>query len=179
MIKVVLMLCSLVPLGMSMPYLLQAWSSSRLDKLDWIFYLLTIPAAVWVLRGEKTGKADWYALFLLLPMLLLALATPYHQINAVGVGASVGVIYAVLWLVNSWNLAYRVLPAAVILLLGTPSSSYHISLLLMCPVWMAWAVKFVLAILCGVWIWCNKRYHWQVKKVHSAFRQRRQAVVSC
>ena len=97
-------------------------------------------------------------------MLLLALATPYHQINAVGIAASVGVIYAVLWLVNSWNLAYRVLPAAVILLLGTPSSSYHISLLLMCPVWMAWAVKFVLAILCGVWIWCNKRYNWQVKK---------------
>ena len=60
-------------------------------------------------------------------------------------------------MLGSWSAAYRILPAAVILFLGTPSSSYQFSLLLMCPVYLAWALKFLLAVLCFGWIWYNKR----------------------
>ena len=157
MIKIILMLFSFVPLCLMSPYLLQAWTGSRLDHWDWLFYLAAIPAAIWAKRSQKPGKCDFYALFLLLPMLFAAMGKSFHHINALAVAASAGVIFAAVWLLGSWSMAYRILPAAVILLLGTPSSSYQLSLLLMCPVYMAWAVKFLLGVLCMVWIWYNRR----------------------
>ena len=156
MIKIILMIFSFVPLCLMSPYLLQAWTGSRLDHWDWFFYLTAIPAAAWAVRSQKTGKCDFYALFLLIPMLFAALGSSFHHINALAVAASAGVIFATVWLLGSWHLAYRILPAAVILLLGTPSSSYQLSLLLMCPVYVAWAVKFLLALLALFWIWYTR-----------------------
>jgi hypothetical protein len=163
-IKMLLIAVSVLPLCLHLPYLLQAWSGSRLDKLDWIFYLLAIPAAVYAARGEKIGKCDFYALLLLIPMLLLAAGSGLHHINALAVAAGVGVIFAAVWLLTAWKTACRVLPAAVILLMGTPSSSYQLSLLLMCPVLVAWIIKILLAAVCLIWIWCNKHFDWSVKK---------------
>ena len=157
MIKYLLALLSLLPLFIHSPYLMQAWRGSRLDHWDWIFYLAFVPAAVWAMRKEKWGKCDFYALPVLVAMLLLTAGKSFHHINALAVVSAVGVSFATVWLLGAWQLAYRVLPAAVILLLGTPSSSYQLSLLMMCPVYMAWATKFILTILCLVWIWYNKR----------------------
>lgn len=164
MIKTIIILLSAIPLLLHVPYLLQAWGGSRLDRLDWIFYLLTIPAAFWSAHREKPGKPDFYALILLFPLLFLALGTNVHHINALGVAAGVGVIFTVLWGTLSWKFAFRILPALVILLLGTPSSSYQLSLLMMCRVWVAWVVKFLLAVLCLCWIWCSKRFDLQMKR---------------
>ena len=157
MSKIIFTLLAFVPLCLHSPYLLQAWRSSRLDQWDWIFYLAAIPAAIWAMRKEKLGKCDFYALFLLIPMLCLTFGESVHHINALLIISAVGVIFSAVWLLGSWTAAYRILPAAVILLLGTPSSSYQLSLLLMCPVYPAWAVKFLLAVLCFGWIWYNKR----------------------
>ena len=71
MIKIIFILLSFLPLVIHSPYLLQAWSGSRLDHWDWIFYLLTIPAIFLSCRNEKAEKCDFTALFLLLPMLFL------------------------------------------------------------------------------------------------------------
>ena len=164
MIKIILMVLAFVPLFIQLPYLWQAWMGSRLDKFDWIFYLLAIAASIWAGKSEKVKKYDYYALFLLIPLLFLAFSSPLHHINALSVAAAAGVIYTTVWLLASWDYAYKVLPAFVILLLGTPSSSYQMSLLLMCPVLVAWSVKFLLAVLCLTWIWCNQYFNWQVKK---------------
>lgn len=157
MIKPFLILASFAALLCHLPYLWQAWTGSRLDHLDWIFYLLSIPAAVWAVYKEKFGKCDFYALLTLIPSLLLTSLVQIHQINALAVAAAVGVIFSAVWLLGAWNLAYRSLPAAFIMLLGTPSSSYQLSLLLMCSVTIAWAVKFLLAVLCLFWIWYTKK----------------------
>jgi len=162
--KKIFLIASAIPLCFHVPYLLSAWRGSRLDQWDWIFYLLTIPAIFLSCRNEKAEKCDFTALFLLLPMLFLSVTTPFHEINAVGVAASVLCIYSTVWLVYSWNYACQILPAAVILLLGTPSSSYGVSLLLMCPVWLAWTVKFLLSLLCFIWIWSNKKFGFRMKK---------------
>lgn len=164
MTKIILLLISLLPLGLRFPYLLQAWTGSRLDKLDWIFYLLALPAFFWAVQKEKKEKCDFYALLVLVPMLFLASATSLHHINALSVAAAAGVIFSMVWLLYSWPFAYRTVPVFFILLCGTPSSSYQLSLLLMCPVWAAWAVKFLLTALCFFWIFCNKRFHLTVKK---------------
>ena len=164
MTKIILLVLSVIPLCFQIPYFYQAWSGSRLDHWDWIYYLLGAAAAVWASRGEKFGKWDWTALFLMVPMLGAAFLEPVHRINALSVAGSVMVIFSVAWGVGSWSFAYRFLPAALILLLGTPSSSYHVSLLLNCPVWGAWGIKFCLSMICFIWIWCNKRFSWQVQK---------------
>ena len=162
--KICLMLCSVIPLGLQMSYLFSAWSQSRLDQWDWLFYLAAIPAAVYAAGKEEVRTHDWWACCLLIPALVLALTGGIHHINALAVASSVVVIFAAVWLAASWRFAYRVLPAAVILLLGTPSSSYSISLLLMCPVWMAWGGKMLLTGLCFLWIGGNRRFDWQIKK---------------
>lgn len=162
--KIIFMLCSVIPLGLQLPYLLSAWRGSRLDRLDWIFCLLAIPAALWACRRGKSGKTQWAALLLLVPMLVLSLSADYHHINAAAAAAAMLCIWAAVWLIYSWSMAYKVLPAAMILLLATPSSSYIVSLLLMCPVWGAWLLKFLLAAGCMLWIWGNKRHNWEVGK---------------
>lgn len=157
MIKAVLILLSFLPLVFHSPYLWAAWQGSRLDHWDWIYYLMSAGAAVWAVRSQKIGKCDFFALFLLLPSLFLSCWSSLHHINALAVAASAGVIFSAVWLLGSWVLAYNILPAAVILLLGTPSSSYQLSLLMMCPVNLAWLVKFLLAVLSLLWIWYNRR----------------------
>ena len=157
MIKMIFILLSFLPLLFHFPYLLQAWRSSRLDQWDWIFYLAGIPAAIWVLRKETLGKCDYRALFLLIPMLCFTAGGKIHHINALLIFSAVGVIFSVIWLLGSWPVAYRILPPAVILLLGTPSSSYQLSLLILSPVYLAWGLKFFLAGVCLVWIWYNRR----------------------
>ncbi|MBR7144055.1 MAG: hypothetical protein IKD10_03855 [Lentisphaeria bacterium] len=163
MIKVILLVLSAVPLACQTPYFIQAWSSSRLDHWDWLYYLLGIGAMVWVLYDRKPGKFDWRGIVLLLTMLILTFSTPYHQINALSIAAGVGVIFAAAWSIGAWAFAHALLPAVIILLLGTPSSSYHISLLLNSPVWMAWSVKLLLAMGCLAWIWGNRKFKWQIK----------------
>ena len=157
MIKLLLILLSFLPLLLHSPYLLQAWKSSRLDQWDWIFYLAAVPAAIWALRKEKPGKCDFYALFLLIPMLCFTAGGRFHHINAVLIISAWGVIFSAIWLLGSWPTAYRILPAVTIFLLGTPSSSYQLSLLIMSSVYLAWALKFFLALLCLGWIWYNRR----------------------
>ena len=164
MMKLFFILLSFLPLGVHFPYLLQAWDSSRLDRWDWIFFLAFIPAAFWALRNEKSGKWDFWALGVLLPMLVLTFCPQLHHINAISIASAVGVIFGTVWLVGSWSFGWKFLPAAIVLLLGTPSSSYQLSLLLMCPVWAAWGVKFIAALLSFVWIFCNGRFNWQLKK---------------
>ena len=164
MIKKIFIALSFLPLCIHFSYLLQAWQGSRLDRWDWIFYLTAIPAAVWALRSQKIGKCDYFALFLLLPMLGLTAGGSVHHINALSVASAAVVIFAVVWLTGSWQLAFRILPAAFIALRGTPSSSYQLSLLLMCPVWCAWMMKFLLTVLCLVWIWYIRRTGTIVKR---------------
>lgn len=162
--KSLLLCCSVIPLILQIPYLVSAWSNSRLDRWDWVFYLLATAAFFPVFQKNRIGKSDCSALFLLLPALFLALTPFYHNVNALAAASSVVCIFAAAWLIASWQFACCLLPATVILLLGTPSSSYGISLLTMTPVRIAWLIKFALALLCFAWIFCNEYFNLQIKK---------------
>ena len=105
MIKIFLMLCSLIPLCLQIPYLLSAWRSSRLDQWDWIFYLLAVPAVVLAVRKRKMEQWDYHALVPGIGTLFLVLTTPYHKINALAAASAVVFIFAVVWGASSWNFA--------------------------------------------------------------------------
>ena len=150
-------LSCLIPLYNS-AYLLQAWRSSRLDRFDWLFYLLALPAMLWVLRKTKFEKVDWGALAFLLPALLLAFGKPFHHVHALSVIGCAGAVWSMGYLLGSWRFAWRTLPVLLIVLLGTPSSTYQLSLVLKCPVWGAMAAKVCFALACSGTIWvCGKK----------------------
>ena len=83
MIKAIITFVSFLPLIFHSPYLMQAWTGSRLDHWDWIFYLTAVPAAVFAMYKGKSGKCDFYALFTLIPSLLLTALPSLHDINAI------------------------------------------------------------------------------------------------
>ena len=93
MIKIALILLSGLPLLLHSPYLLQAWQNSRLDHLDWLFFLAAVPAAVWALYKEKLGKFDFYALLVLVPTVVLTAFPALHNINALLIASAVGVLF--------------------------------------------------------------------------------------
>ncbi len=159
-ILILLAFASFIP---SVPYLMQAWRSSRLDSLDWIFYLLTIPAAVWAVRDNKCGKHDWRALFLAIPALFLALTKNFHHVNALSVLGSSVFVWSAAYLAGGWNFAYRLLPCLLLLVLGTPSSSYRMAQMLTLSTAAAMAAKFLIAAVAGMWIYANKRWGKVVK----------------
>ncbi len=164
MLKLLLTCVSIVPLALHVPYLCGAWMSSRLDHWDWIFYIMAVGAGIYAQNGEKREKCDPWALIVLAGNLFLAATTNYHHINALGIMASVGVIWSVVWLNYGWKFAYKVLGAFVIMLLGTPSSTYQLSLLFMCSVAVAMGIKFAMMIGCFAWIFANKKFAWVIKK---------------
>ena len=150
-------LSCLIPLY-NVSYLLQAWRSSRLDRFDWLFYLLAVPALLWVIRQTKFEKTDWGALCFLLPALLLAFGKPFHHVHALSVIGCAGAVWCMGHLLGSWRFAWRTLPVLLIVLLGTPSSTYQLSLALKCPVWGAMAAKvcFAIGALGAIWL-CGKK----------------------
>ena len=162
--KLLLTVFFVIPLCLHVPYLINAWRYSRLDQFDGIFYLVGIISFIFSIKKEQAKKCDYWSLFLLFPMLFLSLTTPFHHINAVGIASSVILIFSGIWFLYSWNLAYLTIPNFMILLLGTPSSSYIISLLLMSPVWLTWTIKFAVALLALGWVYCNKKFNLELKK---------------
>lgn len=156
-------LSCLLPLY-NMSYLLQAWRSSRLDRFDWLFYLLALPALLWVLRETKFEKWDKWAVLTLLPSLFLAFGKGFHHTHALSVIGCAGAVWSMGGLLGSWRFAWRTLPVLLILLLGTPSSTYQLSLVLKCPVWGAMAVKVFLALTALGAIGLNSRKNFLPEK---------------
>lgn len=154
--KYLLILLAFLSFIPSVTYLLQTWKSSRLDSWDWIFYLLTIPALIWAMRGNPCQKSDWRALFFAIPALGLALTEKIHNINALSVIGSVGFVWSVAFWAGGWSFAYQLLPCFVLLALGTPSSSYRLAQMLALSASLATIIKLLLAVGCFGWIYANK-----------------------
>ena len=145
----------------NVPYLFQAWRSSRLDSWDWSFYLLAVPALVWA--WEKVEKWDFRALIVALPALAAVGLKNIHQINALSVAGGIVFIWSMSYLIGGWKFAYSLLPGFVVFLLGTPSSSYRLAQLFTVSTAVALGIKFALAGGCFIHIFINKRFALQVK----------------
>ena len=164
MIKHILLICSLIPLTFQGKYLFTSWVNSRLDHWNWIFYLLATLAIIFTYKKEKIGKYDYKALPLAIVMLILSFSVYFHKINALSVASSIAFIFTYSWFIASWSFASNLLPVIAILALGIPSSTYVISVLLMCPIWMSWTIKFILAILSFGWLTYINYFNVQLKK---------------
>ena len=157
--KYLLILLSFLIYIPSANYLIQAWESSRLDSYDWIFYLLTIPAAAWSVYKNRCEKSDWKAVFIAVPALIAALLKNFHYVNALSIIGCAVFVWSTTFLLGGWRFAYCLLPCCVLLLLGTPSSSYRLAQLFSLSTAAAMMVKFLIAAGCFMWIYINKRFN--------------------
>ena len=153
-ILILLAMASFIP---SAPYLWEAWRSSRLDGWDWIFYLLTIPAVCCAIHKNPCGKWDYRAIGVAVLALILVLAKNVHHINALCVIGSGLFVWSAAWGVGGWSFAYRLLPCLLLLLLGTPSSSYRLAQLFSLSTAAAMMLKGLAAAGCFGWIYVNRR----------------------
>ncbi len=150
-------------------YLWHAWNYSYMDSFDWIFYLLSVPVVLWVSWQNKSGRMDHGAWFVLVLSLLLFAGLPFHHVNAASILGCVWLVWSVFWLLNGWNFAYRMIPAFLILSLGTPSSTYQLSQLTMCSVPLTIGMKFILAGGMSGWIYCNQKFDLSLPKESTCF----------
>ena len=161
--KYILILLSFACFIPSAPYLWEAWRSSRLDGWDWIFYLLTIPAVCCAIHKNPCGKWDYRAIGVAVLALIMVLARNVHHINALCVIGSGLFVWSAAWGVGGWNFAYRLLPCLLLLLLGTPSSSYRLAQLFSLSTAAAMMLKGLAAAGCFGWIYANRRLGQVVK----------------
>ncbi len=153
--KKILIVSSLLIFTPYAKYLWQTWRSSPMDSLDWIFFLLAVPAAVFALRRHSMERHCHWAWGSVVPAFLLAAGREFYHVNAAGLLGCIWFVWSVTWLLAGWSTAGVLLPVSLITALGTPGSTYWLSMLTGLDVQLVWAVKFLLAAGCFVWIYFN------------------------
>lgn len=115
-----------IPLAIKMPYIVQAWRTSPLDRPGWVFGLLflTAAAAAAPVVRERMQGWDRRALLALLPAAAAILAGMTRDIHALSIIGAIGFAWAVLWLAAGWRSAYCLVPAFALLMLMSTSLRY-------------------------------------------------------
>ena len=163
MLKYLLLFLSLASFIPNGSYLLQAWKSSPLETLNWLFFLLAVPAAFRGLKNNPPGRWDLRGAVPLLFSLVLLAAKNHHQINALCVVSSSVFVWSMAFLTGGWGFAGKLLPFLFLMLLGTPGSTYYLAKFLMLSTPVAWGVKFLAAAGAFGWLEAAKRFNWQPK----------------
>ena len=162
--KYILIFASFLGFLPNVRYLYQAWSHSRLDSFDWIFYLIGLGAIIWGMKDNRPGKLDFSALVTAFISLLLIVGKNYYHVNALSVLGSIGFAWSISCFVGGWAFGYRLLPGFCILVLGTPSSSYYMAKLFMISASVCIIFKFVLAVIICGGVYLNQRYKFLPRK---------------
>lgn len=149
------------------PYIVNAWQSSPLDSIDWIFPILSmVMALIVIVTSEPAWKyrvktAMVGAAFCAIGFLVF---TFVGSTNAIAIVFAIGFWWCILWTLLGWRQAFTLIPSFAILLLGTPSSTYWLCFFLGLSTVQAWILKIVIAIICSVltiliiryrWCWCQ------------------------
>lgn len=115
-----------IPLAVKMPYIVQAWKHSPLDRPGRVFGILFLLAAAVATPKvlERIDGWDLSALLALLPASAIVLAGMAKDIHAVAIVGAIIFAWAVLWLALGWRSAYCIAPAFAILMLMTTSLRY-------------------------------------------------------
>ena len=142
-----------IPLMFTMPYIINAWLSSKLDRWDWGFpVLFVITAGITVHAWRNMDRYfDRRAIAPLLVVAAIAVLMIYMSIYAILIFALVILWWCLIWLAQGWPRAYRILPPFAILSLMTTSSGYWIGYFLNLPETEGVIIKFLLSALFCIW----------------------------
>ena len=119
-----------IPFFLTLPYTVQSWRISPMDRPNWIFhigFLLLATCAVPAMKDsvkERDENAPLAALFAISFLGMFLGATFVRQINMARILAGTAFWWACVWLFCSWKAAWTSLPAFAVLSLGCTSSTF-------------------------------------------------------
>jgi len=124
--RLILLLSAFIPLLCKTPYLLKAWLQSPLDQFDWVFYVMA--AALLLLRKNSLVKWPQRINFtglaaLLFAIIIFAVAAAW-PVQTLQIQAGILIIWCSVFFLYGAPLAMWLIPVMLILLLGSPSTSY-------------------------------------------------------
>ncbi|HQC52347.1 MAG TPA: exosortase-associated EpsI family protein [Lentisphaeria bacterium] len=146
-----------IPLAVKMPYIVQAYLNSPLDRPGLAFGILFLLAAAVATPKVLARAAGWdlSALLALLPALAVILAGMAKDIHAVTIVGAITFAWAALWLALGWRSAYCIAPAFAILMLMTTSLRYWLGYFSGPLCLDGIVIMAAIAVVAGTWLAAN------------------------
>ena len=152
-----------IPFFCMLPYTVNSWRSSPMDRANWIFhlaFLLLAACAVPAIKDsvkelKRSGIAtDIMAILFVIVFALFYYGGVMRQINMIRILAGTGFWWAGLWLFCGWRAAWAALPAFAALSLGCTSSTFvlcnHFLIQPQTALFLKIGVTVLCAVLCAV-----------------------------
>ncbi len=145
-----LVIAGFLPLLFKLPYMLNAWLTSPMDRYDAIFIVLfALSAGAALSRMPESGRR--FTVFFSAVMIIGGAAFGLgllKQINALSIVGGIFFAWGTFGLIRGWNGAYHLTPSFGLLLLSCTSSTYVMAFLTGCN---GLAVKIVIAVILLGW----------------------------
>lgn len=142
-----------IPFFCTLPYSVQSWRTSPMDRPNWIFFLVFlltaacgIPAAK---KSAERSRLDWFALLAMAAAAVLYGAGFVRQIHMIQILAGTWFWWAGVWFFCGWAGAWTMLPAFAMLSLGCTSTTFLLCNQLLIQPLTALFLKFAVVVLCA------------------------------
>lgn len=126
MIKYLIIILIHIPIVFYMPWIINAWGHSPLDK-DGPFWVLVVIVGFLLNypNFRKSSKEKDYVAFVLISAsLIFLLGGIYLNINIIAIGAAIFLSLSFVWLFFGWQVFLICLPLYLILCMSLPTSTY-------------------------------------------------------
>ena len=119
-----------IPFFCTLPYVVNSWHASPMDRMNWIFHLAFLLVAACsapaVLDSAKQNRFDWFALLAAAAAAILYAAGIVKQIHMVRILAGTWFWWTGVWFFCGWKAAWAAIPAFGVLSLGCTSTTFLI-----------------------------------------------------
>jgi len=142
-----------IPFFFTLPYTVNSWRASPMDRMNWIFLLAFLLVAACsapaVLDSAKQNKVDWFALLAAAAAAVLYAAGITKQIHMVRILAGTWFWWTGVWFFCGWKAAWAMIPAFGVLSLGCTSTTFLMCRHLLVQPQTALLLKLGAAVLCA------------------------------
>ncbi|MBP5585333.1 MAG: hypothetical protein J6Y92_03140 [Lentisphaeria bacterium] len=143
-----------IPFFCTLPYTVNSWRSSPMDRLNWIFLLAFLPVAACGAPAMKDSAKqkgfDWFALLASAAAAVLYATGIVKQIHMIRILAGTWFWWTGVWFFCGWKAAWAMIPAFGVLSLGCTSSTFLLCRHLLIQPRTAFFLKLGAAALCAV-----------------------------
>ena len=141
-----------IPFFCTLPYSVESWRHSPMDRLNWIFHLVFLFLAACSVPAVKDSavrsKPDWFALPAVAAAAALYAAGFFKHIHLLNILGGVGFWWSGIWFFCGWNAAWAMLPAFGALSIGSTSSTFLLCNRLLISPTVALIGKLAAAVVC-------------------------------
>ncbi len=142
-----------IPFFCTLPYTVNSWRSSPMDRMNWIFFLVFLLVATCgvpsVLDSVRQRKFDWFALLAAAAAAVLYAGGVVKHIHMIRILAGTWFWWTGIWFFCGWKAAWAMIPAFGALSLGCTSTTFLMCRHLLIQPRTALFLKLGAAVLCA------------------------------